>query len=598
MFVFMTTLRSAINVLTHPSVKRFELIIAGFLALGLGLTARANDFYVSQSGSGTTNSLAWLNTPTSWNNGAGTIQAGDTVHLVGTFTNTLTLGGGGAPGNPVTIYFESGANFTLSAGVATAALNLGANNYVTVDGGGAGLIAYTDNGTAKTYQIAASGVVSLPSVGNITVRNLTITNVFVHTKNTTNDLTDTYGAAIYVQASGTGMTNISIYNCNISEAQKGVYITYIGKTNGNWNIYSNIIKNCSWGIAGGDQFGNSILSGVLIYGNRVNGLGTWDTPGNIFHENGVYFWAEIAGSYVTNVTAYGNFFGPDLGVNSTAAIFLSSANGAGIYKTSIYDNLFAGPSPANGMVEVWNGYVVMACNNTTVSATNGSIGFRFLTCSNVTVLNNIFASTSVTVAISDADMAKGFTCDYNLYFNLNPWGGSWGIGANYSWAQWKAAGNDLHSLYEPDPLFVDANNYNFRLQSGSPAIGAGPNLSGIFTTDYAGNPRPSAGGWTIGAYEAATILSPAPVVSLTASLTNIFAGASNAPQFSKLSWTSANTTNLVLSSIGPVSLTGSTNVSPSQDTTYTITAKGANGTNSASVSIMVGPAPPSQLHPQ
>jgi hypothetical protein len=36
----------------------------------------------------------------------------------------------------------------------------------------------------------------------------------------------------------------------------------------------------------------------------------------------------------------------------------------------------------------------------------------------------------------------------------------------------------------------------------SPAIGAGVNLSSVFTTDFDGRPRPSAGPWTIGAYEA------------------------------------------------------------------------------------------------
>ena len=39
------------------------------------------------------------------------------------------------------------------------------------------------------------------------------------------------------------------------------------------------------------------------------------------------------------------------------------------------------------------------------------------------------------------------------------------------------------------------------LSSDTVARGQGTNLSAFFTTDYAGNPRPATGPWTIGAYE-------------------------------------------------------------------------------------------------
>jgi hypothetical protein len=64
-----------------------------------------------------------------------------------------------------------------------------------------------------------------------------------------------------------------------------------------------------------------------------------------------------------------------------------------------------------------------------------------------------------------------------------------------------AGGDD--SLIEQDPvdLFIDAGSNNFILKSGSNAIGAGIDKSGVFTLDIRGNPHGAAvGGWDMGAY--------------------------------------------------------------------------------------------------
>ena len=52
-----------------------------------------------------------------------------------------------------------------------------------------------------------------------------------------------------------------------------------------------------------------------------------------------------------------------------------------------------------------------------------------------------------------------------------------------------------------NPMFVDAANKNFRLQSNSPAVNAGVNLAPTVMTDMLGTPRPQDSGYDIGAYE-------------------------------------------------------------------------------------------------
>ena len=62
-----------------------------------------------------------------------------------------------------------------------------------------------------------------------------------------------------------------------------------------------------------------------------------------------------------------------------------------------------------------------------------------------------------------------YRLDYNLYFQASAEPVTF---KSWSFEEWKARGNDLHSLIA-DPLFVDPDNGNFNLKPGSPALKIG-----------------------------------------------------------------------------------------------------------------------------
>lgn len=80
---------------------------------------------------------------------------------------------------------------------------------------------------------------------------------------------------------------------------------------------------------------------------------------------------------------------------------------------------------------------------------------------------------------------------------------------------------------------------------------------------------------------------PAPTASISVSPNSIQAG-----QSASLTWQTTNATDVTIDGIGAVQPNGSQSVSPTDSTTYHLTAKGAGGTQEASARITVTQAPP------
>lgn len=440
----------------------------------------------------------WLTNTATWPGG---VAAGDTVHLVGIFTNTLAVGGSGAALQPITIRFESGAQFVLP-GTTSVAIDLGSHNYLTVDGGVNGLIQWTNNGTGLSTEAAVSAISGTPTIGNLEIKNLVMTNMFIHIPN----LADTgdLGQTIYLNAGAS--TNISVHNCKIYENRGGIFVAYGGVGAGDWRFYSNEVWYCSWGLACGDTTPNSVLNNVSVHHNRMSGFSRWDTSNNNYHEDGVYLWTAQAGSWMTNLWFYCNTFGPDNGNHATACIFASSLVGDQVYNVNVYNNVFYGNSPANGFISVTGARVF----NNTFSGPSPVAIMRIS--GPMSVLNNIIDNPSAACNVTDANRATyGLTMDYSCYGVTFRQGG-WGDAMQYMLSQWQSwFGYDAHSLTPlPGTMVMDAAAGNFHIATNSVCVGAGTNLTAYaalmpgITTDFDGKARPAAGAWDIGAYQGST----------------------------------------------------------------------------------------------
>ena len=175
-----------------------------------------------------------------------------------------------------------------------------------------------------------------------------------------------------------------------------------------------------------------------------------------------------------------------------------------------------------------------------------------------------------------AIIETGGTGTNNVYKNNLVYGGNTSIQLSNGL---KAA-----STIVADPMFVNNTGNasgDYRLQTNSPARGAGLALAGI-ATDFAGNARPQSGSTDIGAYvfEANNTTPTAAVSASPASLS--YGGGS-----STISWKTTNATSATLNG-SPVAVNSSVTVTPMATTTYTLVATSASGqtaTNAATVTV-------------
>jgi hypothetical protein len=482
------------------------------LALCFCLAASQATIYIAQATSGgdtgadcaDAHSAAWFNTAGNWGSGSTQIGAGSTVHLCGTFTASagasgyLSVQGSGSSGNPITVLFESGAILTAPYWGANGALLASSLSWIIIDGGTSGTVQATANGSALANQQDGSGVV-LSSCDHCEVKNLTISNIYVHSSLSDNSGQNTIG----INESGGSSSNL--HNNTIHDVNACIQYTYPGSTTvSNLSIFQNTTYNCNHGITVGDGNTSAVISTVLIYQNSFHDAVSWDDTADNNHHDGIFAFAVHASSTLTGLQIYNNHVYGDWGIHCTANIYVSQTAGGSVNTYYVFNNLLGATNASthacgNGFLSA-NSNGGFWLNNTAISDSNASlVGFNSLGTGH-TIKNNAFYNifTGIYSPVGTSITAS----DYNSFFGLNGslamhYQGTW-YGSVPAWVT--GTGFDTHSV---------TSNPNFGAgaipQSGSPLIAAGTNLTSLSITalnsDASGISRPASLPWDIGAYQ-------------------------------------------------------------------------------------------------
>jgi len=522
---------------------RFLLLI-GLISSTASIWAQAPNIYLANtpSGGGDGSSCAnarawtWFNSGSNWGTGASQIGPGTTVHLCGTITqatggsNGLIPQGSGASGNLITIKFEPGAilqapywgtgkgdEWTDANGAGIFFNNV---SYFVVDGGGTasnadcnptnagncgltstnGIIQDTANGSALANQVDDVGIAIYGNSSNIEIKNLDITDIMVHQNGSDSCNSQSqcaqwngrYATDIDVDTTG---TNIQIHNNFLSVAGKGVST----HSKGTVSVYNNYMNSHVWMmfVGGGLTF---------VYNNEWTDWANWEHPINNYHQDGVHAFGNSGYNYFF----YNNYVHGDMcpDHNCSVSAMFYNENDNPMY---VFNNLVIIPNNAQSQPSAWknNGGQNYLYNNTFVNTqpTQGvSVFYDGGTGSNppLTSENNVgTAQTSTLPVYSNGGSSPSCAVsDYNVWYNFGSNGCSEGS----------------HSTTSNPNLNTDG-----LLQSGSPAIGRGANLTSLcvgnlasLCLDKAGNPRPATGAWDSGAYQFNVGLAPPKNVLATA----------------------------------------------------------------------------------
>jgi len=273
---------------------------------------------------------------------------------------------------------------------------------------------------------------------------------------------------------------------------------------------------------------NKVYDCLIAHGGRLHpaGCGIWigQSPDNIINHNEIedfYYTGISVGwtwGYDTHAMATGNLIEYNL-VHDIGQGVLSDMGG--IYTlglqtgTVIRNNIF---HDINCYVSGYGGWGIyfdegttniLAKDNLVYNAYSGGLHQHYGMNNRVT--NNIFAfATTAQLIRTRAEDHLSFTFDHNIvYWNKGPLlGGNWSgdeykldyndywdesgapvTFAGNTWEQWRAKGEDIHSLIA-DPEFVNPNKYDFRLKPGSPALSLGFKPFDISKAGRLGHPVP------------------------------------------------------------------------------------------------------------
>ncbi len=480
--------------LNYLKLKNLLIVIMSLiLVVGSGLFspqkiyASGTTYFVAKNGSDNnpgTEAQPWLTI----NHAAQILNPGDTVYVKsGIYNEIVNPITNGTPGNPITFAAYPGQSPIIDAtGLTTypcGIFGIYQLSYINLDG-------FEMRNSADWAGIYIySGTCSNISLKNLTIHDCASSGILIVSDWDSNPSNKINNIII---------DGCEIYNTNIGGGQEGISLMAVNNFE---------IKNCSVHDIQGHQNYSNDKEGIDCKVGCTNGA---------IHNNEVYH-AEV-GLYLdansiaeTNISLYNNKIhdcysnGIALGSEGTH----QPLTGINVYNNLIYDNR--------------RGFSVFNyAFNKTFNLINNSLYHNGIDSEialfdssqyqqNCTIRNNIIVGQyNSTYLLQYAGAPTGVTINNNLFFNLAGYQTENIYGTNY--------------ILNKDPLFVNAANLDFHLQSNSPAINAGSSILAP-TTDYAGNSRPQGAGYDIGAYE---YVNPAPAldhITLTPASPSVAAGA-------------------------------------------------------------------------
>lgn len=417
----------------------------------------------TQSGAGTNSGANLANAKSIAQINVFALSGDDTARANGTITSQWVISSSGTNGHPVNYVFATGAKFSATTWpddptFASGIIFGNGKSYFTIDGISSGIIEATANGEHLANQNNFAAI-TLTSCDHFNIQNLTVQNLYVRVNG------DTGRKCVGVQLNNWGGNSV-VDHCVINYAYFGVWSGY-GSGHTGFTVSNSTMNYCAEQVVHGDNSINQTTSVVRIFGNSFDHSSVWYDAADATHADCIHLQAVNGGtSNIDDVQIYQNYFGPDISAHQTAQVYPEGF----ISNYSIYNNLFLTNATActNGSVYAKTSGAGSILNNTATDVAAGGQAMNISgAAGSVTLENNIISGFAWATYLNGS--SRTVVSDYNDFFN-NTSGHQTSEGA--------------HSI-SGDPKL----NANLSLQSGSPAIGTGLNLSAQFTGDYYGHVR-------------------------------------------------------------------------------------------------------------
>jgi hypothetical protein len=436
-----------------------KLFFTFFLGLLLVGSVSAASWYVDNAVATSGNGQSWS---TAWNSFSNivwsSVQPGDIIYISGGssggsqkyYNSTLSIGASGTIENHIII---------------TKGVDIGHNGKVVLDG-------------LSTYGYG----VSIKNKKYITISKLDITG---------------WSTAVYISGSSGSVysaqnaaSNIIIENLYMfTTLGRGVFIQTSDNIiiRNNYIITPDDVPEQTDGIYSQRSFDNIYEYNTIII-NNVNNC-------NSCHNDGIQGYLDTDITYRYNYIEQNNTKHD----GNAQGIYVTTSNGT-LYA---YGNVVYGPNTRNALLTNANYFgsvaTMIAYGNTLVGGGWGVLSFK--DSAESIAKNNIIVSyqSGAVLPRIEGGYSSPKNWDYNLYYAPNS---SYFFNNTIkNFAQWQAAGFDIHGKYG-DPRFIEVKTAgNFRLLSSSPAIDIGASLGAPYNYDKDGVSRPQGTAWDIGAYE-------------------------------------------------------------------------------------------------